>query len=88
MQTHMEFSFYLGMVAAVITTSAFLPQVIKAHKSKRTGDLSLLMCVLFTTGVGLWTIYGAIIGSLPVLLTNIVIFALNLYILFLKIKHG
>ncbi|MBI2091911.1 MAG: SemiSWEET transporter [Deltaproteobacteria bacterium] len=84
----MEFSFYLGMIAAVITTVAFLPQVIKAHKTKKTGDLSLLMYVLFTIGVGLWAIYGAIIGSWPVLLSNIIIFALNLYILFLKIKHG
>jgi len=30
----------IGIVAAILTTSAFLPQVIKAHVSRETKDLS------------------------------------------------
>lgn len=84
----MPIHFYIGMTAAVLTTAAFLPQVIKAHKSRHTGDLSLIMYLMFTAGVFLWIIYGFIFGELPIIIANSVTFLLSLYILFLKIRYG
>lgn len=84
----METGFYLGIVAAILTTTAFLPQVIKAHKTKHTVDLSLFMYLLFSSGVFLWTIYGFMIHSTPVIIANIVTLLLSLYILYLKVRHG
>lgn len=84
----MDKGFYLGMVAAVLTTSAFLPQVIKAHRSKHTHDLSLGMYLTFTTGVALWMIYGIMSGSWPVFLANAFTLILSGYVLYLKVKYG
>ena len=78
----------LGYVAAVGTTSAFIPQVYKVYKTKKTEDLSLGTFLLFCIGIVLWTIYGIFIQSLPVILANSITFALAFYILLMKIKHS
>ena len=75
----------LGLVAGLFTTIAFVPQVIKIWKSKHANDISLAMFSLFSSGVALWIIYGLIIGSLPVILSNAVTLVLALAILFLKL---
>ncbi|MDX1667557.1 MAG: SemiSWEET transporter [Saprospiraceae bacterium] len=71
----------LGLVAATLTTLAFLPQVIKTWKTKETKDLSLPTFSIFCTGVLLWLIYGLLIGNLPIILSNIVTFTLAFSIL-------
>ena len=78
----------LGYIAAALTTVSFVPQVVKAHKTRHTGDLSLVMYSLFTLGVFLWMVYGIMIGAAPVIVANAVTFALSGYILYLKVKHG
>ena len=75
----------LGLVAGLFTTIAFVPQVIKIWTSKHANDISLAMFSLFSSGVALWIIYGLIIGSLPVILSNAVTLVLALAILFLKL---
>ncbi|MBF1276590.1 MAG: hypothetical protein HXM95_05930, partial [Parvimonas micra] len=44
----------IGIVAACLTTFAFAPQVIKIIKDKNTQSLSLIMCLMQTTGIFLW----------------------------------
>ena len=75
----------LGLIAGLFTTIAFVPQVVKIWKSKHAHDISLAMFAIFSAGVALWIVYGFIIGSLPVILANIVTFALALAILILKL---
>ena len=77
----------LGILAAIGTTSSFIPQAYKVFKTKKTEDLSLGMFLLFCGGTILWIIYGAMIKSFPVLLANSVTFVLAFYILMMKIKH-
>lgn len=84
----MKLDLYIGIAAIIITTGSFLPQVIKAHKTKHTADLSLPMYLLFSTGVGLWVIYGVLTHAWPIIIANATILVLSSYILFLKIKHG
>jgi MtN3 and saliva related transmembrane protein len=60
----------LGFLAAILTTAAFVPQVVKTWKSKSAEDLSLSMLATFTTGVFLWFLYGLAIGSAPVTVAN------------------
>jgi MtN3 and saliva related transmembrane protein len=76
----------IGLVAGLLTTVAFVPQVIKTWKSKSARDLSLVMFSLFCLGVFLWTIYGIMINQLPVILWNIITLILASVILFFKIK--
>jgi len=78
----------LGLTAGTLTTLSFLPQVIKTWKTRSTKDISTGMFVMFCTGIFLWALYGLAIGSMPVIITNIVTFILAFIILLLKIKHG
>lgn len=84
----MDIVFLLGVTAGLFTTAAFLPQVIKAHSTKQTKDLSVGMYILFTTGIVLWLIYGVLIMQAPIIMANIVSLLLSLYILILKLRYG
>ena len=83
----MEFITILGLVAATLTTSAFIPQLIKIWKSKSAKDVSLQMLITFCIGVFLWLVYGIYLQSLPVILANLLTLIFNLIILWLKIKY-
>tara|TARA_B100001989_G_scaffold232415_1_gene191671 strand:- start:105 stop:383 length:279 start_codon:yes stop_codon:yes gene_type:complete len=74
-----------GYFAAILTTAAFLPQLIKTLKTKKADDVSLTTLVMFIIGVLSWIIYGYKIGSIPILVANLVTFILNLSILVSKI---
>lgn len=76
----------LGYCAAFLTTIAFLPQVIRSWKTRDLSGISLGMYSLFTSGVGLWLIYGLIIEKWPLILANAITFLLSLSILMLKVS--
>jgi len=76
---------FFGYFAAILTTLAFLPQLIKTLKTKRAEDVSLITLIMFLTGVLSWIIYGYKISSTPILIANIITFILNLLILIFKI---
>ncbi|MBA3005430.1 MAG: hypothetical protein FP810_02335 [Desulfocapsa sp.] len=78
----------IGLIAAICTTSSFLPQVIKTWRSKKTKDISFLMYAILALGLFLWLIYGIIIMDYPLILANGISFGLAICVLFLKIRHG
>ncbi len=77
----------LGFLAAILTTIAFLPQVIKIYKSKDTKSISLTMYIVLSVGLLFWLLYGIQLKSLPMITANTVSLILTLYILFMKFKH-
>lgn len=79
---------WTGYVAAALTTLAFVPQAVKTIRSKDTRSISLGMYVVFTIGIGFWLIYGISLGSMPMILSNIVTFGLSATILGLKLRYG
>tara|TARA_Y100001968_G_C19066784_1_gene576399 strand:+ start:115 stop:381 length:267 start_codon:yes stop_codon:yes gene_type:complete len=79
---------FFGYFAAILTTLAFLPQLIKTIKTKKADDVSLVTLIMFITGVISWIIYGYKIESFPVLTANIVTLILNMLILFFKISFA
>lgn len=78
----------VGHVAGVLTTLAFVPQVLRVLKTRQTRDISLAMFVMFTLGVALWLCYGIAIGSWPVSLANGVTLVLAAVILVCKLRFG
>lgn len=76
----------IGIVAALLTTLSFVPQAILVIRTRQTAGISLTMYSMFTLGVAVWLIYGVLIGSLPVILSNIVTLALASIILTIKIR--
>jgi MtN3 and saliva related transmembrane protein len=78
----------IGLAAATCTTGSFLPQVIKAWRSKSTNDVSAVMFALLVTGNSLWLLYGAVIGDLPLVVANLITLGLSATILALKLRYG
>jgi MtN3 and saliva related transmembrane protein len=77
----------IGMVAAVLTTIAYVPQVVKIYRTKSARDVSFRMFSLLATGVSLWLVYGIMMRSAPLIFANFVTLALSLTVLVLKIKY-
>ena len=78
----------VGLLAGTLTTVAFLPQVIRAWRSRSTHDLSTGMLIIFLTGIVLWTFYGMEIGSFPMIAANAATIVLVGILLTLKMKYG
>ena len=74
-----------GYFAAILTTAAFLPQLIRTLKTKKADDVSLTTLIMFIIGVLSWIIYGYKISSIPILIANLITLLLNLLILISKI---
>tara|TARA_B100000427_G_C14963862_1_gene357977 strand:+ start:200 stop:466 length:267 start_codon:yes stop_codon:yes gene_type:complete len=77
---------YLGYLAGLLTTIAFIPQVLKVWKTKSTEDISIWMFLIFTTGVFLWLIYGLLIKNNSIIVANAITFLLSLMILIAIIR--
>jgi MtN3 and saliva related transmembrane protein len=83
----MDFITLLGLIAATLTTGAFLPQAVKTIKTKHTEDLSLGMYSILTLGIFLWLLYGIFIEDLPIILANGITLAFCVIILSLIMKY-
>jgi MtN3 and saliva related transmembrane protein len=77
----------LGYVAGVLTTGAFLPQVLHTYRLKSANDLSWKMLICFSTGVLLWFIYGVYLHSWPMILANSITLALQGFIMSMKMQY-
>lgn len=77
----------VGYAAGALTAFAFLPQVLKTWRTGSCSDLSMTMLCAQSAGVGLWIVYGVIIQSFPVILSNGVTFTMCLGLLVFKLTH-
>ncbi len=77
----------IGTIAGILTTLAFVPQVIKVIKTKDTSSLSLGMYSMQVVGIFLWLIHGFVIQDMALLVANLVTFCLALIILIYKLKY-
>ena len=83
----MDYIEILGLIAATLTTAAFVPQVYKTWQQKSTRDISLTMYLVMSVGVVLWCIYGILIESFPVTLANALTALLLFIMLILKLRY-
>ena len=74
-------------IAGILTTLAFVPQVVKVIKTKDTSSLSLGMYSMQVVGIFLWLIHGFVIHDMALLVANLVTFCLALIILLYKLKY-
>jgi len=56
----------LGYVAGMVTVASFLPQVVRAWRTRQTRDLSLASLALLITAGSMWILYGALSRDWPV----------------------
>jgi MtN3 and saliva related transmembrane protein len=79
---------WVGSLAAVLTTSAFVPQAIRTLQTRQTRDISFWTQFLLFTGNIMWLSYGLFIGSWPLIIANIIGIPLIGAVLYLKVRHG
>ena len=77
----------IGMVAAVLSTLAFLPQAVKTWKTRSADDLSLSTLLMFVTAVALWIVYGIMRAATPVWLANGITIVFAAFILVVKVQN-
>ncbi len=78
----------LGYIASLASGGAFLPQAIRAIRTRSTRDISLTSAALGFAGMVLWASYGWLIGSLPIMISNVVVAPFALATLVMKVRHG
>ena len=76
----------LGLVAATLTTFAFLPQALRIWRMGSAKDISLTMYLMMFTGSALWLVYGLMIGSFAITVANLAGMVLVGSVLALKIR--
>jgi MtN3 and saliva related transmembrane protein len=77
----------LATVAGILSTASFVPQVLKAWKERDTAAISKRMYMVTVTAFILWSAYGFMIGSWPLIVFNLLSLCLSGSILFLKIRN-
>ena len=78
-----------GIVAAVLTTGAYVPQAIKTIRSRRTNDLSVVTFTMLFVGTLCWIVYAWYLKDYPLLIGNSITAALSgiiFYIILTQLK--
>lgn len=78
----------IGLIAALITSIGFLPQIIKGFKTKKLDDVSYFMPIVLAIGMTLWLIYGILIDSISIILANIFSISCSISLIILKKKYS
>jgi MtN3 and saliva related transmembrane protein len=79
---------FVGLAGAILTTICWLPQAVRILRTRNTYAISLPAHAALTTGILCWLIYGFALGNLPLILGNIITFALTFAILMMKLRYG
>ena len=75
----------IGTFAGILSTASFVPQVLKAWR-EGTESISQRMYMVTVSAFTLWTVYGFVIGSWPVIVFNALSLGLSATILVLKLR--
>ncbi len=78
----------VGIIAAIGTTSGFIPQIIRAMRTKRLDDVSPVMYMLLIFGLSLWLSYGIHLKDMIIIAANAVGLCFSIFILILRFKYS
>jgi MtN3 and saliva related transmembrane protein len=78
----------IGTIAGILVLSSFIPQIVKAYKTKKMSDVSVHLMILIASGMFLWVIYGFIRSDPVIIGTNATGCALNITLLAMKLRYN
>lgn len=64
----------IGYAAAFLTTLSVLPQIVAILRTRDTSGVSLFSWIQLWVGVALWSTYGILLKSGPVIISNLITF--------------
>ena len=88
MNTVLPWADWIGYAAAALTTCSFVPQAVLTFRTRDVRGISIGMYGAFTLGVGLWLLYGILLGAWPIVLANAVTLTLACSILAMRLRYG
>lgn len=77
----------IGYIAACFTTFSLLPQILRVWRLKEARDVSLFLPLMIVVGSVLWSVYGILIGSVPVIAANGIALVIALITVFFTIRY-
>ena len=80
----MELVELYGWLASFFTTVIFLPQLIKAIKTKLTDDISMWMLILSVMGNGFWFAHASLSNNMPLLVCALLIIIISVVLISFK----
>ena len=83
-----EFVEGLGLVAGAMTTSSFVPQIIRIFKLRSAHEISFQFSALLLAGFLLWIVYGVKDGLLPIVVWNSFNVVFISVVLFAQLRFG
>jgi len=76
----------IGYLATFFSSISFLPQVLRIWKTRSAHDLSMITLVLLFSNTTLWCIYGVMIDAQPIWLTNSIVLAMIITMIYFKLR--
>ena len=86
MNLHFSWVELVGIAAACLSTSSFLPQAWRIWRTRSARDVSLIMYLMLMAGTLVWLTYGALIGSFSLIISNLAGVVMIGSVLVLKIQ--
>jgi MtN3 and saliva related transmembrane protein len=77
----------VGVIAATLTTSSFLPQIVKGYRTKSMGDVSPYLMAVFGTGTMFWLAYGVFKNDWVIIGANALGTTFNMILLYMKFAY-
>jgi len=77
----------LGVVAGLLTSTGFAPQIAKGYRTKRMQDVSLLMPAVLGLGMALWLVYGIVRADVAIIFANALGTALTAALCLMKLHY-
>ncbi|MFY7878999.1 MAG: SemiSWEET family sugar transporter [Lacibacter sp.] len=77
----------MGHLGSFLSSITFMPQVYKAWKSKRIGDLSIYTILIVLCSTVIWLVYGLGYMLWPVIICNAIICMLSFLLLYFKLTY-
>ena len=83
----MDMTTVIGGLAALCTTTSYIPQLKKCWDTGEAGDLSLKMLLILATGIAAWVVYGVLRKDWVIIAANGVSLCFLAGILYFKLRE-
>jgi MtN3 and saliva related transmembrane protein len=83
----MRFASWIGLLAGVLTSVSYIPQIVKIYRTHEATDISWRTYLILAAGVGLWVLYGIVNSDNVIVVTNSVGLLLIAIVLTLKVRY-
>ena len=78
----------IGLIAAIITSTGFLPQIVRGYRTKKLDDVSYFMPIVLAIGMVIWFLYGILLNALAVIGANIFSISCCIALIALKKRYS